>query len=209
MDGISPDRQAFDSGASDAGARDEAMARSASPDAVPRAARPRAGDADLAPAGGGTPAGHAVPGRRAAAQGAREARPRRRAARRPRRWRPLRLDVVDGRPLPGDHRQRLPAGRQGHGGAAHLGRRRGRDGGRQPGRSTPATSVATIDDRDARIGVEGARAELAKAQRPARRLRGCRRAATGHHRVQPGRRRQCRGRPRHSPRRRPSAMPTC
>ena len=163
MDGISSDRQAFDSGASDVEAQDEAMARSASPDPVPapldRAPATPTSPQQAAAPQPGTPSPAAAPPRKgrgklvlgavllaALAGGGHYGWTW---------WTVGRFqETTDNAFLQADKVTVAPrisgvvaAVMVGDNQAVHAG-----------------DVVATIDDRDARIGVEGARAELAKAR---------------------------------------------
>ncbi len=134
--------------------------------------------------------------RRPAAQGRdEEADPRRGAARRRRLRGAHGLALVDGGPVPGDHRQRLPAGRQGDGVASHLGLRHSGGGRRQPAR--PRRRRHRHDRRPRRPHPgRGCPGGAGEGPRAARRLQGCRDPAGRHRGLRPGRHRQRRGRPR-------------
>ena len=110
---------------------------------------------------------------------------------------------MDGRALSGDHQQRLSAGQQGDRRPPHGGLHLRGSGGRRPGRRG-GDVLATMDDPDERLPVEGTQAELDKERRNSRDTRRPSLSNTRRVETTQGRRHQCRGGADLFPSRRPS-----
>ncbi len=135
-------------------------------------------------------------GRAAASQDRQEeAAPRGSASGRLRGRRPLRLELVDRRPFPGNDRQRLPSSRQSDGLAPDFGLRHDRRGRRQPGGA--GGRYHCHDRRPGRSHRRGGRqGRTRQGPGAARRLQGRGHSAGRDRRLGQGRHHQCRGRPR-------------